>query len=97
MTVTTTSGANGFVGSWIVRRLLDQGFVVHGAVRSAAKGDELGAAGDKTAADWDGKSSVGGRDQKVTEIYPTESPVEQTGVHVTVETENDITFEKEKN
>ena len=52
---------------------------------------------DKVGADWDGKSSVGGRDQKVTEIYPTESPVEQTGVHVTVETENDITFEKEKN
>ncbi|EJD45944.1 D-lactaldehyde dehydrogenase [Auricularia subglabra TFB-10046 SS5] len=35
------TGANGFVGSWIARRLLDAGFAVHGAVRSAAKGEDL--------------------------------------------------------
>ena len=58
------------------------------------------ADGDKTAADWDGKSSVGGgRDQKVTEIFPIESQNGgQEGVHVTVETENDFTgYQKEKN
>ncbi|KAI0712219.1 hypothetical protein C8Q76DRAFT_733847 [Earliella scabrosa] len=53
-------------------------------------------AGDK-AADWDGKSSVGGRDQKG-EIFPVESNPEQTGVRVTVESETDFgSFPKEKN
>ncbi|KZV83587.1 NAD(P)-binding protein [Exidia glandulosa HHB12029] len=37
------TGANGFVGSWIVRRLLDAGFTVHGVVRSAGKGKDLEA------------------------------------------------------
>lgn len=57
------------------------------------------ADGDKAVADWDGKSSVGGRDQKVTEIFPVESQTGgQEGVHVTVETENDfVGYQKEKN
>ncbi len=55
---------------------------------------------DKTGTDWDGKSSVnGGRDQKVTEIFPVESQTGgQEGVRVTVETENDFGgYQKEKN
>ena len=33
------TGANGYIASWLVRKLLDQGFSVRGSVRSAAKGD----------------------------------------------------------
>ncbi|KAJ7232314.1 NAD-P-binding protein [Mycena haematopus] len=35
------SGANGFVASWVVRTLLEHGFSVRGAVRSADKGSHL--------------------------------------------------------
>ncbi|KAI0657378.1 hypothetical protein C8Q70DRAFT_919863 [Cubamyces menziesii] len=59
-------------------------------------------AGDKGGADWDGKSSVGGRDQKEGDIFPAESPVEvppvPEGVRVTVESETDFGgYAKEKN
>ncbi|KAI0793561.1 hypothetical protein C8Q74DRAFT_1402078 [Fomes fomentarius] len=54
-------------------------------------------AGDK-AADWDGKSSVGGRDQKGDIYIPVESNGADNGVHVTVESETDFgSFPKEKN
>ena len=66
-------------------------------------------AGDK-AADWDGKSSVGGRDQKEGDIFPVESPVSAVvvdhhhvdaaapdGVRVTVESETDFGAYREKN
>ena len=53
---------------------------------------------DKVGADWDGKSSVGGRDAKA-DIFPAESPTaDPAGVHVTVESETDFErFQKEKN
>lgn len=35
------TGANGFVGIWVVRLLLQYGYSVRGAVRSAAKGEIL--------------------------------------------------------
>ncbi|KAJ7490833.1 D-lactaldehyde dehydrogenase [Mycena latifolia] len=35
------SGANGFIAVWVVRTLLEQGFSVRGAVRSADKGKHL--------------------------------------------------------
>ncbi|KAI8986111.1 hypothetical protein BD414DRAFT_487693 [Trametes punicea] len=70
----------------------------------------LGAATDKGVADWDGKSSVGGRDQKEGDIFPVvESPVAvdvpgvvgvgTDGVRVTVESETDFGdgYVKEKN
>ncbi|CDO75327.1 hypothetical protein BN946_scf184848.g4 [Trametes cinnabarina] len=61
-------------------------------------------AADKGGADWDGKSSVGGRDQKEGDIFPVESPVAidvpvPEGVRVTVDTETDFGdgYVKEKN
>ncbi|KZV94789.1 NAD(P)-binding protein [Exidia glandulosa HHB12029] len=39
--VVLVTGANGFIGSWVVRRLLESGFVVHAAVRSSAKAQEI--------------------------------------------------------
>lgn len=33
------TGASGFVASWVVRTLLEQGYSVRGAVRSNSKGD----------------------------------------------------------
>ncbi|KAF7371236.1 hypothetical protein MSAN_00759300 [Mycena sanguinolenta] len=45
------SGANGFIGAWVVRTLLEMGFAVRGAVRSIEKGAHLreifAAYGDK--------------------------------------------------
>ncbi|KAJ7479142.1 D-lactaldehyde dehydrogenase [Mycena latifolia] len=45
------SGANGFIGAWVVRALLEEGFSVRGAVRSASKGAHLrnifASSGDK--------------------------------------------------
>jgi len=35
------SGANGFIAVWIVRTLLEKGFVVRGTVRSGEKGEYL--------------------------------------------------------
>ncbi|KAH9487440.1 NADPH-dependent methylglyoxal reductase GRE2 [Psilocybe cubensis] len=35
------TGANGYVASWIVRTLLEQGYIVRGTVRSASKGKQL--------------------------------------------------------
>lgn len=35
------TGANGYIGTWIVRKLLDHGFSVRGAVRSNSKGKHL--------------------------------------------------------
>ncbi|KAJ6535707.1 NAD(P)-binding protein [Mycena capillaripes] len=35
------SGANGFIASWVVRTLLEEGFSVRGTVRSAAKGAHM--------------------------------------------------------
>jgi nucleoside-diphosphate-sugar epimerase len=35
------SGANGFVGIWVVRKLLQRGYRVRGTVRSLDKGDDL--------------------------------------------------------
>lgn len=35
------SGANGFIAMWVVRKLLDQGYHVRGAVRSEAKAKHL--------------------------------------------------------
>ncbi|VDC04351.1 unnamed protein product [Peniophora sp. CBMAI 1063] len=35
------TGANGFVGAWVVRTLLEQGYSVVGVVRAASKGDHL--------------------------------------------------------
>jgi len=35
------SGANGYIGMWVVRTLLEQGYTVRGAVRSAEKGKRL--------------------------------------------------------
>ncbi|KAJ7079901.1 hypothetical protein C8R44DRAFT_824555 [Mycena epipterygia] len=35
------SGANGFIAAWVVRSLLEEGFSVRGAVRSADKGSHL--------------------------------------------------------
>jgi nucleoside-diphosphate-sugar epimerase len=35
------SGANGFIASWLVRTLLEQGYAVRGSVRSLAKGRHL--------------------------------------------------------
>ncbi|KAJ7675152.1 D-lactaldehyde dehydrogenase [Mycena rosella] len=35
------SGANGYIAAWVVRTLLEQGFSVRGAVRSADKGKHL--------------------------------------------------------
>ncbi|KAI0822333.1 hypothetical protein BC628DRAFT_1340914 [Trametes gibbosa] len=66
------------------------------------------ANGDKGGADWDGKSSVGGRDQKEGDIFPAEVdssimvdvPGQEAvgGVRVTVESETDFTpYVKEKN
>lgn len=67
-----------------------------GAVRDQAAYAVPLQAGDK-AADWDGKSSVGGRDQKG-DIFPVESNGADNGVHVTVESETDFgSFPKEKN
>ncbi|EIW59210.1 uncharacterized protein TRAVEDRAFT_147114 [Trametes versicolor FP-101664 SS1] len=82
-----------------------------GADQPATYAVPLGAA-DKGGADWDGKSSVGGRDQKEGDIFPTEvdSPIAVDvvpgvnrpstggdGVRVTVESETDFTYVKEKN
>ncbi|KZV94797.1 NAD(P)-binding protein [Exidia glandulosa HHB12029] len=39
--VVLVTGANGFIGSWVVLRLLDAGFVVHAAVRSSKKAEEI--------------------------------------------------------
>ncbi|TFK86783.1 hypothetical protein K466DRAFT_492150 [Polyporus arcularius HHB13444] len=58
----------------------------------------VGLEGAGKGADWDGKSSVGGRDQKA-DIFPVESPiaVDPAGVQVTVESETDFDrFNKEK-
>lgn len=35
------TGANGYIGIWVVRTLLDHGFSVRGAVRSDSKGKHL--------------------------------------------------------
>ena len=35
------TGANGYIGQWIVRRLLEGGYLVRVAVRSADTGDAL--------------------------------------------------------
>ncbi|KAJ7079512.1 hypothetical protein C8R43DRAFT_1083223 [Mycena crocata] len=35
------SGANGYIADWVVRTLLEEGFAVRGAVRSADKGNHL--------------------------------------------------------
>lgn len=35
------TGANGYIGHWIVRTLLERGYCVRGAVRSEAKAQEL--------------------------------------------------------
>jgi nucleoside-diphosphate-sugar epimerase len=35
------SGVNGYIGSWVVRTLLEQGYTVNGAVRSVEKGERL--------------------------------------------------------
>ncbi|KAJ3563918.1 hypothetical protein NP233_g8630 [Leucocoprinus birnbaumii] len=35
------TGANGYIGMWIVRILLEQGYIVRGAVRSQSKGKYL--------------------------------------------------------
>lgn len=58
----------------------------------------VGLQGADKGADWDGKSSVGGRDAKA-DIFPAESPTaDPAGVHVTVESETDFErFQKEKN
>jgi len=36
------TGANGYVASWVVKKLLDQGLTVHGAVRDPANKDKVG-------------------------------------------------------
>ncbi|KAF8956235.1 D-lactaldehyde dehydrogenase [Flammula alnicola] len=45
------SGANGFIAMWVIRTLLEQGYIVRGAVRSNEKGKRLreyfGSYGDK--------------------------------------------------
>ncbi|KAI0349479.1 hypothetical protein OH77DRAFT_1465350 [Trametes cingulata] len=73
-----------------------------GADQPAMYAVPLGGAGDKAGADWDGKSSVGGRDQKEGDIFPADSPVADpanVGVRVTVESETDFGgfAKKEKN
>jgi nucleoside-diphosphate-sugar epimerase len=35
------SGANGFIASWVIRTLLEQGYAVRGTVRSHGKGRHL--------------------------------------------------------
>lgn len=35
------TGANGFIAMWVIKTLLEQGFHVRGAVRSAEKGKRL--------------------------------------------------------
>lgn len=35
------SGANGFIAIWVVRTLLERGYLVRGAVRSTEKGRHL--------------------------------------------------------
>lgn len=35
------TGANGFIGAWVVRTLLEQGYSVLGIVRSTKKGEHL--------------------------------------------------------
>jgi len=35
------SGANGYIAMWVVQTLLEQGYTVRGAVRSAEKGKRL--------------------------------------------------------
>lgn len=35
------TGANGFLGTWIVRQLLERGYLVRAAVRDPAKGEYL--------------------------------------------------------
>ena len=35
------SGATGFIATWVVRKLLEKGYVVRGTARSANKGDCL--------------------------------------------------------
>lgn len=35
------SGANGYIAMWVIRKLLEQGYKVRGAVRSAEKGQRL--------------------------------------------------------
>ena len=35
------SGANGFIAIWVVRTLLEKGYIVHGTVRSQEKGNHL--------------------------------------------------------
>lgn len=35
------SGANGFIASWLIRTLLEQGYAVRGTVRSLEKGRYL--------------------------------------------------------
>lgn len=35
------SGANGYIGIWVVRKLLDHGYSVRGTVRSNSKGTHL--------------------------------------------------------
>jgi len=36
------TGANGFVASWLVKRLLEDGITVHAAVRSPENNDKVG-------------------------------------------------------
>ena len=36
------TGANGYVASWLVKRLLEEGFTVHAAVRSPDNKDKVG-------------------------------------------------------
>ena len=35
------SGATGYIAAWVVRNLLERGYVVRGTARSVAKGDFL--------------------------------------------------------
>ncbi|KAI0766428.1 hypothetical protein BD413DRAFT_672946 [Trametes elegans] len=98
-------------GPGTVNPVLSLGRVGGGGADPAMYAVPLGAAaGDKAAADWDGKSSVGGRDQKEGDIFPVESPVSAVvvdhhhadaaapdGVRVTVESETDFGAYREKN
>jgi len=35
------TGANGYIGSWVVLQLLEKGYTVRGTVRSSKKGEHL--------------------------------------------------------
>jgi len=35
------TGANGFIATWLIRTLLEQGYAVRGTVRSVEKGERL--------------------------------------------------------